>query len=78
MRVLNVRMCVQLHTQVAEGGGVGEAIPMLLKVPQLSYPQLGGYSMLGFGDVILPGSSRRSDGMCVCVCVCVCVCGGCG
>ncbi|KXZ43021.1 hypothetical protein GPECTOR_106g115 [Gonium pectorale] len=41
--------------QVAQGGSSGEFIPMLLRVPHFGLPGLGGYSLLGFGDVILPG-----------------------
>ena len=40
--------------EVATAGGSGEALPMLLRVPNLS-PVLGGYAMLGFGDIVLPG-----------------------
>lgn len=41
--------------QVASGGG-GEPLPMLLRVPHFGAPPgFRGYSMLGFGDVILPG-----------------------
>lgn len=51
--------------EVAQGGSSGEFVPMLLRVPRLTYPMLGGYSMLGFGDVILPGLlvayTRRID-----------------
>jgi len=32
----------------------GESIPMLLKVPRL-YDPWGGYSIIGFGDILLPG-----------------------
>jgi signal peptide peptidase-like protein 2B len=32
----------------------GEGIPMLLKVPRLFDPW-GGYSIIGFGDILLPG-----------------------
>lgn len=39
---------------VATGGDSGEAIPMLLKVPRFN-DELGGYSLLGLGDVALPG-----------------------
>eukprot|EP00850_Spirogloea_muscicola_P009409 SM000052S17801 [mRNA] locus=s52:650058:653604:- [translate_table: standard] len=40
---------------VATGGdGGNEVMPMLLKVPRLHDPW-GGYSILGFGDVVLPG-----------------------
>jgi signal peptide peptidase-like protein 2B len=42
--------------QVAEGAGSKEFLPMLLRVPRLSGPPIvHGYSLLGFGDVILPG-----------------------
>ncbi len=41
--------------EVARGGASHEYIPMLLRVPRMSSPLLGGYSMLGFGDIILPG-----------------------
>ena len=42
--------------QVAEGAGSNEFLPMLLRVPRLSGPPIvHGYSLLGFGDVILPG-----------------------
>ncbi|KAL0412026.1 UNVERIFIED_CONTAM: Signal peptide peptidase-like 4 [Sesamum latifolium] len=40
---------------VARGDGSGEdGIPMLLKIPRLFDPW-GGYSIIGFGDIILPG-----------------------
>ncbi|GAB4857388.1 Signal peptide peptidase-like 2 [Ancistrocladus abbreviatus] len=40
---------------VAQGGKSGEdGIPMLLKVPRLFDPW-GGYSIIGFGDILLPG-----------------------
>ncbi|KAK4420121.1 Signal peptide peptidase-like 3 [Sesamum alatum] len=40
---------------VAKGDNSGgEAIPMLLRVPKLADPY-GGYSMIGFGDIIFPG-----------------------
>ncbi|GAQ79878.1 Signal peptide peptidase [Klebsormidium nitens] len=32
----------------------GEAMPMLLRVPRI-LDQWGGYNMLGFGDIVLPG-----------------------
>jgi signal peptide peptidase-like protein 2B len=41
--------------EVARGGASHEYLPMLLRVPRMSNPALGGYSMLGFGDIILPG-----------------------
>ncbi|KAI3841505.1 hypothetical protein MKX03_031118, partial [Papaver bracteatum] len=39
-------------TVVAEGGG--EAIPMLLRIPRF-FDAWGGYDMIGFGDIFLPG-----------------------
>lgn len=39
---------------VARGGDTGEAVPMLLRLPRFS-DELGGYSMLGLGDMALPG-----------------------
>lgn len=40
---------------MARGDGSGEdGIPMLLKIPRLFDPW-GGYSVIGFGDIILPG-----------------------
>ena len=39
---------------VATGGGTGEAIPMLLRLPRIN-DELGGYTMLGLGDIALPG-----------------------
>jgi signal peptide peptidase-like protein 2B len=51
---------------VAEGAGVNEFLPMLLRVPRFSAPPIvREYSLLGFGDVILPGLlaalTRRID-----------------
>lgn len=40
--------------EVAKGGGTGESVPMLLRVPSIG-DALGSYRMLGFGDVALPG-----------------------
>ncbi len=48
--------------QVAQGGQAHEPIPMLLKVPRFEHPELGGYSMLGFGDVVLPGAGGSLGG----------------
>jgi hypothetical protein len=39
---------------VAQGGGTGENVPMLLRLPRLQ-DEFGGYSMLGLGDIALPG-----------------------
>lgn len=53
--------------EVASGAGSQEFLPMLLRVPRLAGPPIlrGAYSMLGFGDVILPGLlvvlARRLD-----------------
>ena len=42
--------------QVATGGQTHEALPMLLMVPRfLCGAGAGGYTFLGFGDVVLPG-----------------------
>ena len=46
--------------EVATGGSSGEELPLLLKVPQLSKDILSQctspkYSLLGFGDIIVPG-----------------------
>lgn len=40
--------------RVAEGGGTGQKIPMLLRMPVIG-DQLGNEMMLGFGDIALPG-----------------------
>lgn len=40
--------------QVATGGSSHETMPMLLRVPTLWGPPYGT-SMLGFGDIVLPG-----------------------
>jgi signal peptide peptidase-like protein 2B len=39
---------------VATGGGTGESVPMLLRVPSLT-DALGNDRLLGFGDIALPG-----------------------
>ncbi|KAM7494270.1 hypothetical protein LguiB_028879 [Lonicera macranthoides] len=40
---------------VARGDKSGEdGIPMLLKIPRMFDPW-GGYSIIGFGDILLPG-----------------------
>lgn len=40
---------------MARGDRSGEdGIPMLLKIPRLFDPW-GGYSIIGFGDILLPG-----------------------
>lgn len=54
----NERVPMIFHTssvQVARGDKGGEeGIPMLLKIPRL-YDPWGGYSIIGFGDILLPG-----------------------
>lgn len=40
--------------EVARGGGTGESIPMLLKMPAFNDP-FGNERMLGFGDIAVPG-----------------------
>ena len=39
---------------MATGGASHEMLPVLLLVPRLAGPP-GAYSMLGYGDVVLPG-----------------------
>lgn len=39
---------------VAQGGGTGESVPMLLRIPAIGDP-LGNDRMLGFGDIAIPG-----------------------
>lgn len=44
-----------MSLKVARGDKSGEdGIPMLLKIPRLFDPW-GGYSIIGFGDILLPG-----------------------
>ena len=41
--------------QVARGDKTDEdGVPMLLKIPRMFDPW-GGYSIIGFGDILLPG-----------------------
>jgi signal peptide peptidase-like 2B len=41
--------------QVARGDNTDEdGVPMLLKIPRMFDPW-GGYSIIGFGDILLPG-----------------------
>lgn len=40
--------------EVARGGGTGESVPMLLRMPSFE-DEFGNDRMLGFGDVALPG-----------------------
>ena len=39
---------------VAQGGSTGESVPMLLRLPRVQ-DELGGQTMLGLGDIALPG-----------------------
>ncbi|XP_051132710.1 signal peptide peptidase-like 4 isoform X2 [Andrographis paniculata] len=54
--IITVLQIVQVpNLKVARGDGSGEdGIPMLLKIPRLFDPW-GGYSIIGFGDIIIPG-----------------------
>lgn len=48
----NIKLSFQ---QVARGDKSGEdGIPMLLKIPRMFDPW-GGYSIIGFGDILIPG-----------------------
>jgi signal peptide peptidase-like 2B len=40
--------------RVATGGDTGEALPMLIKIPRFN-DRFGGFSLLGLGDMALPG-----------------------
>ncbi|KAK6137475.1 hypothetical protein DH2020_028780 [Rehmannia glutinosa] len=54
--IITVLQIVRIpNLKVARGDGSGEdGIPMLLKIPRLFDPW-GGYSIIGFGDILLPG-----------------------
>ncbi|CAJ1345416.1 unnamed protein product [Effrenium voratum] len=41
--------------EVATGGGTGQAVPMVLKIPALQGDLPGQFKILGLGDVALPG-----------------------
>jgi len=45
--------------EVATGGGSEETLPLLVKIPHLRSPPSvcydRSYSLLGFGDIIIPG-----------------------
>lgn len=54
LQVVDIQIFV-FPIQVARGDKSGEdGIPMLLKIPRMFDPW-GGYSIIGFGDIILPG-----------------------
>ncbi|XP_070393875.1 signal peptide peptidase-like 2B isoform X2 [Dermacentor albipictus] len=48
-----------IMVEVARGGGSDEQIPMVMRVPHLSNEDIGAcfgeYSVLGFGDILIPG-----------------------
>ncbi|XP_077564440.1 signal peptide peptidase-like 2B [Haemaphysalis longicornis] len=48
--------------EVATGGGTGESVPMVMRVPRFTTADMaacmGGYSLLGLGDILIPGQSR--------------------
>ena len=46
--------------QAAEGGAAHRVMPMVLTIPRMVHWQLGGFSALGFGDIIMPGWSAGS------------------
>ena len=55
MQFLIFTFCLHYTLQVARGDRSGEdGIPMLLKFPRILDPW-GGYSIIGFGDILLPG-----------------------
>merc|ERR1712176_20158 len=41
--------------EVATGGGTGQSVPMVLKIPALNGDVPGQFKILGLGDVALPG-----------------------
>lgn len=41
--------------EVATGGGTGQAVPMVLKIPGMSQDFPGQFKILGLGDIALPG-----------------------
>lgn len=50
-----------IMVDVAQGGDSNEELPMVLKVPYFFYPeyydvcQIRNFSLLGFGDILVPG-----------------------
>jgi hypothetical protein len=48
-------LMLAICSQVARGDKTDEdGVPMLLKIPRMFDPW-GGYSIIGFGDILLPG-----------------------
>mmetsp|Transcript_41014 Transcript_41014/g.73787 ORF Transcript_41014/g.73787 Transcript_41014/m.73787 type:complete len:527 (+) Transcript_41014:89-1669(+) len=41
--------------EVATGGGTGQSVPMVLKIPALSSDLPGQFKILGLGDIAIPG-----------------------
>jgi len=41
--------------EVATGGGTGQSVPMVLKIPSLAAYLPGQFKILGLGDVAIPG-----------------------
>ena len=58
-RFLPLQNGESVMVEVATGGDTGEQLPMVLRVPRLSYDPLHAcwvpYSLLGFGDILVPG-----------------------
>jgi hypothetical protein len=52
---IDILVIYVLCLQVARGDKTDEdGVPMLLKIPRMFDPW-GGYSIIGFGDILLPG-----------------------
>merc|ERR1712187_645143 len=41
--------------EVATGGGTGQSVPMVLKIPSFSTDLPGQFKILGLGDIAIPG-----------------------
>lgn len=41
--------------EVATGGGTGQSVPMVLKIPAMASSISGQFKILGFGDIAIPG-----------------------
>ncbi|KAL3227035.1 hypothetical protein MRX96_024395 [Rhipicephalus microplus] len=59
LRLPNLMKGDSIMVEVARGRGTDEHIPMVLRVPHLSNEDIsacfGEYSVLGFGDILIPG-----------------------